>query len=151
MGPRIRNGISRRLERHCSSGPIKLGIFDINRSTSTRSNCLGLSSSIFKWVFSCLLLKIEFIFGCKIVHVLCFAVTHFNIAYFVKIECSTELFDDKLCLITYFKMTFNSKYYHCETQKVFIFLLRSKIKISTGKNIYYKMLQNPLSVCHRSV
>ena len=28
MGPRTRNGISRGLERHCSSGPIKLGIFD---------------------------------------------------------------------------------------------------------------------------
>ena len=29
------------------SGPIKLGIFDIYRSTLTRSNCLGLSSFIF--------------------------------------------------------------------------------------------------------
>ena len=118
-----------------------------------------LYSMYFWWAFIFLSIRLRgklssrkiFIFGCKIVHVLCFAVTHFNIAYFVKIECSTELFDDKLCLITYFKMTFNSKYYHCETQKVFIFLLRSKIKISTGKNIYYKMLQNPLSVCHRSV
>merc|ERR1712141_346212 len=42
----LRNGISRKLERHCSSGPIKLGIFDIYRSTLTQSNCLGLSSSI---------------------------------------------------------------------------------------------------------
>ena len=42
-----------RLESHCSSGPIKLGIFDIYRSTLTQSNCLGLSSSIFLnvWVF----------------------------------------------------------------------------------------------------
>merc|ERR1712141_461337 len=42
----FRNGISRKLERHCSSGPIKLGIFDIYRYTLTQSNCLGLSSSI---------------------------------------------------------------------------------------------------------
>ena len=47
----LRNGISRKLERHCSSGPIKLGIFDIYRSTLTQSNCLGLSSSIFQWGF----------------------------------------------------------------------------------------------------
>ena len=47
----LRNGISRKLERHCSSGPIKLGIFDIYRSTLTQSNCLGLSSSVFKWGF----------------------------------------------------------------------------------------------------
>ena len=46
----LRNGISRKLERHCSSGPIKLRIFDIYRSTLMLSNCLGLSSSIFKWV-----------------------------------------------------------------------------------------------------
>ena len=43
----LRNGISRKLERHCSSGPIKLGIFDIYRSTLAQSNCLGLSASIF--------------------------------------------------------------------------------------------------------
>ena len=47
----LRNGISRKLERHCSSGPIKLGIFDIYRSTLTQSNCLGWSASIFKWDF----------------------------------------------------------------------------------------------------
>ena len=41
----LRNGISRKLERHCSSGPIKLGIFDIYRSILAESNCLGLSSS----------------------------------------------------------------------------------------------------------
>ena len=41
--PKNRNGISRRLERQCSSGPIKFCIFDIYRCTLMRSNCLGLS------------------------------------------------------------------------------------------------------------
>ena len=50
--------------RHCSSGPIKLGIFDIYIPTLTRSNCLGLSASIFKWVFA-IVFKIT-LFGYKI-------------------------------------------------------------------------------------
>merc|ERR1712141_99590 len=45
-------GESRKLERHCSSGPIKLGIFDIYRSTLTQSNCLGLSSSILNGILT---------------------------------------------------------------------------------------------------
>ena len=39
------------------------GIFDIYRSTLAQSNCLGLSSSIFKWVFWIWNNKI--IFGCR--------------------------------------------------------------------------------------
>lgn len=84
-----------------------------------------------------------FIFGCKIVHVLCFAVTQLNLAYIGKIERSIaterwkgQLFNDEFSLISYLKRTFNSKYYHCETKKVFIFHLRSKIKISTGEEKY---------------
>ena len=52
MGPprvsSVRNLLEKvvRLERHCSSGPIKLSIFDIYRFMLTWSNCLGLSSSI---------------------------------------------------------------------------------------------------------
>ena len=46
MGPRNQNGISKEIWRHCSSGPIKISIFDIYRSMLTQSNCLGLSSSI---------------------------------------------------------------------------------------------------------
>ena len=57
MGPpresSVRNLLEKvvRLERHCSSSPIKLGIFDIYRSTLTRSNCLRLSSSILNGFF----------------------------------------------------------------------------------------------------
>ena len=51
-----------------------------------------------------------FIFGCKIVHVLCFAVTQLNLAYIVKIERRKgQLFNDELRLITYLKGKFNSK------------------------------------------
>ena len=70
-----------------------------------------------------------FIFGCKIVHVLCFAVTQLNLAYIVKMErmarsnlhfsylvynIVTErrkghLFNDEPRLITYLKGKFNSK------------------------------------------
>ena len=51
------------LERHCSSGPFKLNIFDIYWSTLTQSNCLGLSSSIFDFrsIFS--VVK-KLFFGC---------------------------------------------------------------------------------------
>ena len=38
--------------RHCSSGPIKIGIFDIYRSISAESNCLGLSSSFFAFGYT---------------------------------------------------------------------------------------------------
>ena len=50
-----------------------------------------------------------FIFGCKIVHVLCFAVTQLNLAYIVKIRRKEQLFKDELRLITYLKGKFNSK------------------------------------------
>ena len=53
-----------------------------------------LYSMYFWWAFIFLSIRLRgkmssrkmFIFGCKIVHVLCFAVTQLNIAYFVKIE-----------------------------------------------------------------
>ena len=49
------------------------------------------------------------IFGCKIVHVLCFAVTQLNLAYIVKIRRKGQLFNDELLLITYLKGKHNSK------------------------------------------
>ena len=57
MGPPRESSVRNLLEnvgnlRHCSSGPIKLGIFDIYRSTLTQSNCLGLSTSILNGILT---------------------------------------------------------------------------------------------------
>merc|ERR1711993_234135 len=57
MGPPRESSVRDLLEkvgnlRHCSSCPIKLGIFDIYRSTLTQSNCLGLSSSILNGILT---------------------------------------------------------------------------------------------------
>ena len=57
MGPPTESSVRNLLEkvgnlRHCSSGPIKLGIFDIYRSTLTQSNCLGLSTSILNGILT---------------------------------------------------------------------------------------------------
>ncbi len=56
MGPPRESSVRNLMEkvgnlRQGSSGPIKLGIFDVYRSAHTRSNCLGVSSSVFKWAF----------------------------------------------------------------------------------------------------
>ena len=51
-----------RLERHCNSGPINLAFLTLPDLHLTWSNCLGLSSSIFKfWLY---ILKHKIIFGC---------------------------------------------------------------------------------------
>ena len=43
----LRNGIRRKFERHCSSGPILLGIFDIYRSTLTQSKLSRIINLVF--------------------------------------------------------------------------------------------------------
>ena len=96
-----------------------------------------LYSMYFWWAFIFLSIRLRgklssrkmFIFGCKIVHVLCFAVTKLNLAYIVKIEHSTSsnnLFERKI----------QFEIVSLWDKKVFIFLLWSKIKISIGEEKY---------------
>ena len=96
-----------------------------------------LYSMYFWWAFIFLSIRLRgklssrkmFIFGCKIVHVLCFAVTQLNLAYIVKIEHSTSsnnLFERKI----------QFEIVSLWDKKVFIFLLWSKIKISIGEEKY---------------
>ena len=96
-----------------------------------------LYSMYFWWAFIFLSIRLRgklssrkiFIFGCKIVHVLCFAVTQLNLAYILKIERSTS--SDNL-----FESKIQFEIVSLWDKKVFIFILWSKIKISIGEEKY---------------
>lgn len=106
-----------------------------------------LYSMYFWWAFIFLSIRLRgklssrkmFIFGCKIVHVLCFAVTQLNLAYIVKIERSKT----KRTVIQWwtssnnlFERKIQFEIVSLWDKKVFIFLLWSKIKISIGEEKY---------------